>query len=187
MNAGKSVHLLQVNHNYKQNNKNTILLTHSLDNRFGNGIIKSRLGIEHSAITVDEEFKLYNYVEYQNQLNKISCVLVDESQFFSKKHINELSDVVDFLDIPVMCYGLKSDAYGNLFEGSKVLFELSDETQEIKQICFCNRKATMVLKFDKDGNVIKDGQQIDVGAEEKYLSVCRYHWKTLKHISEKDH
>jgi thymidine kinase len=186
MNAGKSVHLLQVNHNYKYQGRDTILLTHSTDNRFGTGLIKSRMGIEAEALSVSEDFDIFEHVKsmVEDKTKDIACVLVDESQFFSRKHVEQLSDVVDFLNVPVMCYGLRTNSNGTLFEGSKALFELADEVEEISQVCFCGSKARMVLKFTQDGRVTKNGKIIDVGAEEKYISVCRYHWKTITHIDE---
>ncbi len=186
MNAGKSVHLLQVNHNYRYQGRDTILLTHSTDNRFGTGLIKSRMGIEAEALSVSEDFNIFEHVKsmVEDKTKDIACVLVDESQFFSRKHIEQLSDVVDFLNVPVMCYGLRTNSNGTLFEGSKALFELADEVEEISQVCFCGSKARMVLKFTQDGRVTKNGKIIDVGAEEKYISVCRYHWKTITHIDE---
>ncbi|WP_262510100.1 thymidine kinase [Candidatus Ulvibacter alkanivorans] len=186
MNAGKSVHLLQVNHNYRYQGRDTILLTHSTDNRFGTGLIKSRMGIEAEALSVSEDFDIFEHVKsmVEDKTKDIACVLVDESQFFSRKHVEQLSDVVDFLNVPVMCYGLRTNSNGTLFEGSKALFELADEVEEISQVCFCGSKARMVLKFTQDGRVTKNGKIIDVGAEEKYISVCRYHWKTITHIDE---
>ncbi len=186
MNAGKSVHLLQVNHNYRYQGRDTILLTHSTDNRFGTGLIKSRMGIEAEALSVSEDFDIFEHVKsmVEYKTKDIACVLVDESQFFSRKHVEQLSDVVDFLNVPVMCYGLRTNSNGTLFEGSKALFELADEVEEISQVCFCGSKARMVLKFTQDGRVTKNGKIIDVGAEEKYISVCRYHWKTITHIDE---
>ena len=186
MNAGKSVHLLQVNYNYQAQGRDTILLTHTVVNRFGAGLIKSRMGIEAEALSVNEDFNIYQHVKSQveDETKDIACVLVDESQFFSRKHIEQLSDVVDYLKVPVMCYGLRTTSNGSLFEGAKALFELSDEIEEISQVCFCGVKARMVLKFTQDGRVTKNSKVIDVGAEEKYISVCRYHWKTIEHIDE---
>ena len=187
MNAGKSVHLLQVNYNYLSQGRDTILYTHSIDNRFGEGKIKSRLGIEADAKAIHDDFDIFEHVRIESEKKDIACVLVDEAQFFSVNHIKQLSDVVDFLGVPVMCYGLRTNSNGTLFDGSKALFELADELNEVTQVCFCGSKAKMVLKFAQDGTVIKHGETIEVGAEEKYISVCRKHWKTINNSNEISH
>lgn len=178
MNSGKSLALLQVNHNYISVGKKTILFSHVFDNRFGNNVIASRLGVQAESIPVDEDLNIYKHVEdIVNSGEIISCILCDEVQFYTEKQIEELSDVVDFLKIPVICYGLKLSAFGKLFDASKRLIELADEIEEIRHVCWCGKRANMILRHDDSGNVIKSGNLVDVGAESKYKSVCRKHWK----------
>ena len=182
MNAGKSTHLLQLNHNYRSNNKKTLLLVSMLDSRSsknGKQFIRSRLGIEAEATSVDHNTDIVALIRPD-----IDCVIVDEAQFLSKDHVHQLCTIVDDYEIPVVCYGLRTDAFGELFEGSKELLKHADKIEEIKQLCFCKRKASHVLRFDKDGNVVRQGQQVLVGAEDKYRSVCRRHWRRIKHIDE---
>lgn len=176
MNAGKSTHLLQVNHNYKSQNMTTLLLKPVTDTRNGNNI-SSRLGLSQPAIAITNE----NYNEIYKNISeeKYDCILVDEAQFLSREIIVMLSEVVDKLQIPVMCYGLRTDYMGNLFTGSKALFELADKLQELKTVCHCGRKATFVILKDGNGNVIKKGEQIHIGDSE-YESVCRKHWKEAR-------
>lgn len=178
MNSGKSLALLQVNHNYTSVGKKTILFSHVFDNRFGNNVIASRLGVQAESIPVDENLNIYKYVEnIVNSGEIISCILCDEVQFYTEQQIEELSDVVDFLKIPVICYGLKLSAFGKLFDASKRIIELADEIEEIRHVCWCGKRANMILRHDDNGQVIKSGNLVDVGAESKYKSVCRKHWK----------
>lgn len=178
MNSGKSLALLQVNHNYTSVGKKTILFSHVVDNRFGNNVIASRLGVQAESIPVDENLNIYKYVEnIVNSGEIISCILCDEVQFYTEQQIEELSDVVDFLKIPVICYGLKLSAFGKLFDASKRIIELADEIEEIRHVCWCGKRANMILRHDDNGLVIKSGNLVDVGAESKYKSVCRKHWK----------
>lgn len=183
MNAGKSTHLLQLSHNYRIFGNKTLILTSSLDTRsLKDGVyyIQSRLGAEAEAIPYARD------QDIQSILSKIDydpvCIVIDEAQFLSKKNVEQLSDLVDFMDIPVVCYGLRTDAFGNLFEGSEELFKSADKFEEIKQLCFCQSKATHILRYDADGNVMKNGNQVVIGAEDMYISVCRKHWKTLNSV-----
>lgn len=178
MNSGKSLALLQVNHNYVSVGKKTILFSHKLDNRFGENIIASRLGVSADSISVVEDLNLFEVVEKEvTSGNVISCVLCDEVQFYTDEQILQLSDIVDFLNIPVICYGLKVSAFGELFGAAKRLLELADEIEELRHVCWCGKRANMILKHDGDGNVIKSGALVEVGSESKYQSVCRKHWK----------
>lgn len=180
MKAGKSAHLLSANFNYTSDNLRTIIFSPDLDTRSGAGAVKSRNGYEVPSICVGAEFELFSYVEQENAKEPIACIFIDEAQFFSSKHIEELANIVVELNIPVMAYGLKVTSSGVLFEGSKRLIELAQEIEEIKHICHCKSKATMILKYDSNGVLIIGDAAIDPGAEEKYVSVC------LKHFLEGD-
>ena len=177
MNAGKSTLLLQASHNYGERGMQTMLFTAKLDNRSLVGNITSRIGLSEKALTFDNKDNFFNLVEKGNQKDKISCVFIDEAQFLTSNQVWELSEVVEKLNIPVMCYGLRTDFQGNLFEGSAALLAIADELKEIKTICHCGKKAIMVVRLDSDGKVIKKGSQIEIGGNEKYASLCRKHWK----------
>jgi thymidine kinase len=177
MNAGKSTLLLQASHNYGERGMQTILFTAKLDNRSLVGNITSRIGLSEKALTFDNKDNLFKLVEKGNQKDKISCVFIDEAQFLTFNQVWELSEIVEKLNIPVMCYGLRTDFQGNLFEGSSTLLAIADEIKEIKTICHCGKKAIMVVRLDGDGKVIKEGAQIEIGGNEKYVSLCRKHWK----------
>ncbi len=173
MNAGKSTSLLQVNHNYKEKNNKTLLFLPEVAYKSNKGKIKSRIGLYAKAICINDE---YNFRLIKN-LDDISCIFVDEAQFLKKKHIKELSRIVDKKNINVMCYGIRTDFKGNLFSGSKALLALADNIIEIKTVCrFCEKKAIMVKRIDNKGNVIKSGKQILIGGNEIYESVCRKHF-----------
>jgi len=177
MNAGKSTLLLQASHNYGERGMQTILFTAKLDNRSLVGNITSRIGLSEKALTFDNKDNLFKLVEKGNQKDKISCVFIDEAQFLTFNQVWELSEIVEKLNIPVMCYGLRTDFQGNLFEGSSTLLAIADEIKEIKTICHCGKKAIMVVRLDGNGKVIKEGAQIEIGGNEKYVSLCRKHWK----------
>ena len=178
MNAGKSTVLLQASHNYKERGMKTILFTAKLDNRTEIGNITSRIGLSEKAETFDTTSNLYKCIDERKKISDFSCVLIDEAHFLTTKQVWELSEVVDHLKIPVMCYGLRTDFQGNLFPGSNTLLAISDTLREIRTICHCGRKAIMVIRQDNNGNVIKEGDQIEIGGNEKYISLCRYHWKS---------
>lgn len=179
MNAGKTTSLLQTDHNYHERGMSTVIFTHSIDTRYGKGIVRSRIGLQKNAMAYDENFDFFCYVK---DAKDVACVLVDEAQFLTKKQVDQLSDVVDFLDIPVLAYGLRSDFRGNSFEGSQRLLAIADILVELKTVCFCGKKATMNMRIDEEGNKVVDGDQIDIGGNEKYVSVCRKHFKTAKKI-----
>ncbi|ASV44548.1 thymidine kinase-like protein [Salicola phage SCTP-2] len=183
MNAGKSTHLLQVKHNYETFNSNVLLYNHQSDNRYGSDKISSRLGIEQPCISVNHSSDVYIDIKKKHEFQHLACVLVDEIQFFSYQQVYQLSDVVDYLNIPVITYGIKTNAFGELFEGSKAIIELADNIEEIKQLCFCGSKATMVRRFDTNGDIVKQGEEVVSGAEEKYISLCRKHFKTLENVN----
>ena len=177
MNAGKSTVLLQASHNYGERGMKTMLFTAELDNRSKVGNISSRIGLSEKASTFNNDDNLFSSVEERLSTDKISCVLVDEAQFLTEKQVWELSDVVEILNIPVMCFGLRTDFQGKLFEGSSSLLAIADELKEIKTICHCGKKANMVVRVDSNGKVLKEGAQIEIGGNEKYISLCRKHWK----------
>ncbi|MXQ48325.1 thymidine kinase [Streptococcus pneumoniae] len=174
MNSGKSIEILKVAYNYEEQGKSIVLMTSSLDNRDGFGYVSSRIGIKRQAEVITPETDIYGFI--QNQEIKPYCVLIDECQFLSKANVYDLARVVDELDIPVMAFGLKNDFRNELFEGSKYFLLLADKIDEIKTIChYCSRKATMVLRME-DGNPVYDGDQIQIGGNETYTSVCRKHY-----------
>ena len=177
MNAGKSTVLLQASHNYGERGMKTMLFTAELDNRSKVGNISSRIGLSEKASTFNNNDNLFNSVEKRLNTDKISCVFVDEAQFLTDKQVWELSDVVEILKVPVMCFGLRTDFQGKLFEGSSSLLAIADELKEIKTICHCGKKANMVVRVDSNGKVLKEGAQIEIGGNEKYISLCRKHWK----------
>ena len=177
MNAGKSTVLLQASHNYGERGMKTMLFTAELDNRSKVGNISSRIGLSEKASTFNNDNNLFSSVEKRLKKDKISCVFVDEAQFLTDKQVWELSDVVEILKVPVMCFGLRTDFQGKLFEGSSTLLAISDELKEIKTICHCGKKANMVVRVDSNGKVLKEGAQIEIGGNEKYISLCRKHWK----------
>ena len=177
MNAGKSTVLLQASHNYGERGMKTMLFTAELDNRSKVGNISSRIGLSEKASTFNNDDNLFSSVEKRLKKDKISCVFVDEAQFLTDKQVWELSDVVEILNIPVMCFGLRTDFQGKLFEGSSSLLAIADELKEIKTICHCGKKANMVVRVDSNGKVLREGAQIEIGGNEKYISLCRKHWK----------
>ncbi len=181
MNAGKTTSLLQTDHNYRERGMQTVIFTHSMDTRYEKGVVKSRIGLQKHAMAYDRNFDFFCYVE---GAKNISCVLVDEAQFLTAKQVDQLSDVVDYLNIPVLAYGLRSDFQGNSFEGSQRLLAIADNIIELKTVCFCGKKATMNMRIDEKGNKVVEGNQIDIGGNEKYISVCRKHFKTKTNVYE---
>ena len=177
MNAGKSTVLLQSSHNYRERGMNTLILLPEIDTRFKEGKVTSRIGLEADAMTFTTADNLLSVVQRVHDEAPLHCVLVDEAQFLTKQQVRQLSEVCDRHDIPVMTYGLRTDFQGNLFEGSEQLLAWADSLSEIKTICHCGRKATMVLRIGADGKAIKDGRQIQIGGNERYVSVCRLHFK----------
>ena len=175
MNAGKTTVLLQAAHNYSERGMNPFLLTANADTRSGIGIIKSRIGLKKSAQTFSQSVDLLNKVKEVNSEKSISCVFVDEAQFLTEQQVWQLAKVVDDLKIPVLCFGLRVDFQGNLFPGSKCLLSIADELKEVKTICHCGKKATMVIR-QLNGKTVIDGDQIQIGGNESYTSLCRKHW-----------
>ena len=177
MNAGKSTVLLQAAHNYRERGMVPFLLTAQLDNRAGEGQIASRIGISEEAQTFTAEDDLFSVLENRLAEGEVACVFIDEAQFLTKDQVWQLARAVDDLKVPVMCYGLRVDFRGELFPGSAALLALADEMREVRTICHCGKKATMVVRCDEDGNVIKDGAQVQIGGNESYVSLCRRHWR----------
>ncbi|EIJ70441.1 MULTISPECIES: thymidine kinase [Pasteurellaceae] len=177
MNAGKSTTLLQSAYNYNERNMNTLVYTAAIDDRFGQGRVTSRIGISQQANLFSHDTNLFEEISQHLKQEKLHCILVDEAQFLTKTQVYQLSDVVDELNIPVLCYGLRTDFQAELFEGSKYLLAWADQLEELKTICHCGRKANFVLRLNEQGNVVKDGAQIQIGGNDRYISVCRLHYK----------
>jgi thymidine kinase len=177
MNAGKSTILLQSSYNYRERGMHTLVLAPEIDDRFGIGKVSSRIGLQCDAETFSPNTNLFRLVQKEHEREAIHCVLIDESQFLTKLQVRQLSDVCDELDIPVLAYGLRTDFQGNLFEGSQQLMAWADTLNEVKTICHCGRKATMVLRLDGNGRPVREGEQIQIGGNERYVSVCRKHFK----------
>ena len=177
MNAGKTTSLLQSSYNYKERGMNTILFTAAIDNRYGTGMIKSRIGLEAEANIYGTTDNIFEMVEREHQKEQIHCVLVDEAQFLSEDQVFQLTEVSDQLNIPVLAYGLRTDFLGNLFEGSRLLLAWADELKELKTICFCGKKATMVVRLDENNKALREGSQIEIGGNDRYVSMCRKHFK----------
>jgi thymidine kinase len=176
MNAGKSTMLLQANHNYTERGMNAQLYTSELDTRFGNDEITSRIGLKKKSNIFTTKTDIYRDILSKNNEVLVDCLLIDEAQFLTKEQVAQLGMIVDKLDIPVLAFGIRTDFQGNLFEGSKYLLAWADNLKEIKTVCHCGRKATMVLRINDKGQVIEDGMQIEIGGEDKYVSVCRKHF-----------
>ncbi|MBW7983236.1 thymidine kinase [Enterobacillus tribolii] len=177
MNAGKSTALLQSSYNYQERGMRTLAFTAEIDDRFGSGRISSRIGLSASALLYNVNSRLYDVIAEEHEKQAVHCVLVDECQFLTREQVSELSDIVDTLDIPVLCYGLRTDFRGELFSGSHYLLAWADKLVELKTICHCGRKANMVLRLDENGNALKDGAQVVIGGDDRYVSVCRRHYK----------
>jgi len=177
MNAGKSTALLQSSYNYHERGMRSLVYTAEIDNRFGAGKVSSRIGLSSPAFLYNDETKLDEEIAAEHANQPVHCVLVDESQFLTREQVKALSDVVDNLDIPVLCYGLRTDFRGELFVGSQYLLAWADKLVELKTICHCGRKASMVLRLDAKGKPFSEGEQVVIGGNERYISVCRKHYK----------
>ena len=176
MNAGKSTMLLQANHNYLERGMKPQIYTSDLDDRFGEGEIVSRIGLKSKANIFNTKTNIYKEIVSLDINYKVDCILIDEAQFLTQKQVEQLGKIVDVLNIPVLAFGIRTDFKGDLFEGSKYLLAWADNLKEIKTICHCGRKATMVLRVNDKGQVVTDGTQIEIGGEERYVSVCRRHF-----------
>ncbi len=177
MNAGKSTLLLQAAHNYQEMGMDTFLLTADFDSRSGEGKIGSRIGFAKKAMTYGADDDLFQLISNRLAKGDIACVMVDEAQWLSSDQVWQLARAADDLGVPVMCYGLRVDFKGELFPGSATLLALADDLREVRTICHCGRKATMVIRKGADGKAVTDGDQVVVGGNETYLSLCRKHWR----------
>ncbi len=179
MNAGKTTHLLQSSYNYRERGMSTLILSPALDNRFGVGKVTSRIGIESPSIIFSEKENLQNLVSKYLEERKIHCVLVDEAQFLSREQVYQLTEIVDQLKIPVLTYGLRTDFQGELFTGSQYLLAWADHLKELKTICHSGKKATMVVRVDEKGRAVKAGAQVEIGGNDRYISVSRAEYKRI--------
>ena len=179
MGSGKTIDLLKVAYNYEERGQECLLVALSTDTRYGVGKITTRIGLQRDAFTCFKDTNIYEYVKKKKK--KPDCILVDECNFLTKKQVRELSDIVDLLDIPVICYGLRSDFKCELFEGSEALMAIADKIEEIKTICECGRKATVNMRYI-NGKVVTNGDKIVIGGNDMYKAVCRKCYK--KYINE---
>jgi len=177
MNAGKSTVLLQAAHNYVERGMVPYLMTAKFDNRAGHGRIASRIGIGHEADTFETDEDLLAKIEKRLAEGPCACIFIDEAQFLSPDQVWQLARAVDDLRVPIMCYGLRVDFRGLLFPGSATLRALADEMREVRTICHCGKKATMVVRQDAEGKAIREGAQVQIGGNETYISLCRRHWR----------
>jgi len=177
MNAGKSAVLLQASHNYRENHMDTYLLTAQIDSRAGEGRIASRIGISEAADTFAPGEDLFAKIKARLAESDVASIFVDEAQFLTSDQVWQLARVVDDLRVPVLCYGLRVDFQGQLFPGSAALLALADEMREVRTICHCGKKATMVIRQDAAGRAITKGDQVQIGGNESYVSLCRRHWR----------
>lgn len=179
MNAGKTTTLLQASYNYNERGMGTLLFIPAFYENKGTAKIESRIGIHSQANCFNQEFSFYHYIEeaVKSSLKKVKCIMVDEAQFLTKDQVSELCDVVDFLKLPVLCYGLRTNFMGEPFEGSQYLLSWADELSEIKGVCHCGSKAIMTLRTDGNGTVLTAGDEVSVDKKERYISTCRKHFK----------
>ncbi|MDS9468521.1 thymidine kinase [Paracoccus sp. MBLB3053] len=175
MNAGKSTLLLQASYNYRERGMKTLLLTAAFDHRGGAGVIASRIGISEPATGFSPATDLFALIRDQGR--DCACIFVDEAQFLTEEQVWQLARVTDDLGQPVMCYGLRVDFRGQLFPGSAALLAWADDLREVRTICHCGRKATMVVRQDDQGRVLREGAQVQIGGNETYVSLCRRHWR----------
>lgn len=186
MNAGKSTLLLQAAHNYMERGMVPFLMTAALDQRAGTGQIASRIGITMAAQVFDDQSNLFDVLQQRQGAGPVACVFIDEAQFLTPAQVWQLARAVDDLGVPVMCYGLRVDFRGELFPGSATLLALADEMREVRTICHCGKKATMVVRLGPDGNALRDGAQVQIGGNESYVSLCRKHWRDAMGDSVQD-
>ena len=176
MNSGKSTQLLQAHYNYIERGMNPVAMTAQLDNRYGEGKITARIGLDLPAHTFAKTTNIFDFIQFIHNEKKIDAVMIDEAQFLSEEQVFQCAKIVDELDIPVLCYGLKTDFLGKLFTGSEALFRLADNLEEIKTICWCGKKATQTARVAADGTIVRAGAQIAIGGNDMYTSLCRKHF-----------
>lgn len=177
MNAGKSTVLLQSSYNYHERGMRTLIFIPAIDTRAGTGLVRSRIGLEAAAHAFQPDEDLLAHITRDHTAQALACVLVDEAQFLTRLQVEQLTEVADQLRIPVLCYGLRTDFQGQLFPGSAALLALADNLIELKTICHCGRKAIMNLRIGPDGHAIKEGAQIEIGGNDRYVAMCRRHYK----------
>ena len=177
MNAGKSTNLLQSSYNYRERGMHTLVLAPRFDDRYGEGKVTSRIGIASDATTFMNDTDLLELVGRAHDEQQLHCVLIDEAQFLTRDQVFQLGEVTDKLNVPVLAYGLRTDFRGEPFEGSKYLLAWSDTLNEIKAICHCGKKATMVARVDASGKAATEGAQVEIGGNDRYVSMCRKHFR----------
>lgn len=177
MNAGKSTVLLQSSYNYRERGMRTLLFQPSLDTRAGAGRIRSRIGLDSEAQSLEATDDLFRRVQVEHSRDPVACVLIDEAQFLTAAQVRQATDIADKLRVPVLCYGLRTDFQGALFPGSAELLALADNLIELKTICHCGRKATMNLRVGTDGKAVLEGAQVEIGGNDRYVAMCRRHFK----------
>jgi thymidine kinase len=178
MNAGKTTTLLQSSYNYNERDMSTLLFTPIIDDRYKVGMLTSRIGLKSEAVAFESNFDFFSYMKDKIKADpKIRCVLVDEAQFLKKEHVKQLVKIAIELNCPVIAYGLRSDFVGEPFEGSKYLLAWAEEIVELKTICHCGRKAIMNMRINEKGEKVTKGEQIEIGGNDRYISVCRRHFE----------
>lgn len=173
MNAGKSTALLQASHGYRERGLETMVFTSSKDDRYGECEVVSRVGLRSPAHTYSESDNILKMVHDENEKHELSCILIDEAQFLTKDQVKQLGKIVDELKITVMAFGIRTDFQGELFEGSKYLLAWADKLKELRAVCHCGSKATMIVRVSEDGSIMRSGDQVEIGGNERYLSLCR--------------
>lgn len=179
MNAGKSTSLLQSAYNYKERGMESVIFTAAVDDRYGKGKVTSRIGLSQDADIFSSQCDLFAMMKHKLDDGAVHCALVDECQFLTKEQVKQLCRVVDELKVPVLCYGLRTDFMGEPFQGSLYLMSWADKLIELKTICHCGRKASMVVRTDEHGNALSSGSQVEIGGNDKYVSMCRQHFSEL--------
>ena len=173
MNAGKSTALLQASHGYRERGLETMIFTSSKDDRYGESEVVSRVGLRSPAHTYSESDNILKMVHHENEKNELSCILIDEAQFLTKDQVEKLGKIVDEMKITVMAFGIRTDFQGELFEGSKYLLAWADRLTELRAVCHCGSKATMIVRVSEEGSIMRSGDQVEIGGNERYLSLCR--------------
>ncbi len=173
MNAGKSTALLQASHGYRERGLETMVFTSSKDDRYGESEVVSRVGLRSPAHTYSASDNILKMVHDENEKHELSCILIDEAQFLTKDQVKQLGKIVDELKITVMAFGIRTDFQGELFEGSKYLLAWADKLKELRAVCHCGSKATMIVRVSEDGSIMRSGDQVEIGGNERYLSLCR--------------
>lgn len=172
MGSSKTANALMTRFNYEERGQRTLLVKPRMDTRDGERMVRSRIGLSHPCIYFDEMRRIP-----EMELRENACIIVDEAQFLTKEEVMYLVHLVDDCDIPVICYGLRADFKGELFPGSYELLVMADKIEEVKTICWCGRKATFNARFDKNGKVLKQGEQVELGSNDRYIGLCRKHWQ----------